>query len=161
MKKIILSAIAVLAFGLTNAQMKFGVKAGFVAQSYKATVDSGFGTVSVTGSESGFFGGVFLDIPIADKMQFHPEVDFAAITNNNSLVAPLLIKYSFFEGFNAMAGPGLNYSLDAKSDEFSVSADVGASYDITQNFGADIRYDIGLTGDSKISGLFVGAYYRF
>jgi hypothetical protein len=157
MKKVALSALALFVFGFANAQMTFGVKAGFTAQSY--SVDTGIGTVST--SDSGFFAGAFLDIPLADKWQFHPEAEFVVVDNNNSLSAPLLVKYMIIDKLNVMAGPGLNYYLDANDEEFKVSADIGASYDFIEHFGADIRYDIGVMGDINVSGLYVGAYYKF
>lgn len=165
MKKVFLSAVALFAFSVASAQMKFGVKAGFTAQSVSVPTATGYGYSIYGGSanvtNSGFFAGAFLDIPLAEKWQFHPEVEFAAVTDNNMIVAPMLVKYEIIEGLNAFAGPGLNYSLDLPKDEFQVSADFGASYDFTEHFGADLRYDVGLMGDYKVSGLFVGAYYKF
>ena len=158
MKKILLSLAAVFAFGVASAQeTKFGVKAGFTSQSVK--VSTGIGTVS--GSASGFYIGGFADIGISDKFHFQPEVLYSGVSGNNTINVPLLGKYSFAEKFNVLFGPGLNYSLDALADEFSVSGDIGVSYDIDENFLVDARYDIGLTGDAKVSGLFVGAGYRF
>jgi hypothetical protein len=164
MKKLLFSALALFVFGFANAQMKFGVKAGFTAQSYSIKSVSGYyglSGASYSSSESGFFAGAFLDIPLADKWQFHPEAEFVVIDNFNSISAPLLVKYMIIDNLNVMAGPGLNYYLDANDEEFKVSGDIGASYDFTEHFGADLRYDIGVMGDTKVSGLYVGAYYRF
>lgn len=158
MKKIILTLAAVFAFGFANAQdTKFGVKAGFTSQSVK--VDTGFGTVS--GSASGFYIGGFADLGISEKFHFQPEVLYSGVSGNNTINVPLLGKYAVADKFNVVFGPGLNYSLDAVSDQFSVSGDIGASYDINENIIIDARYDIGLTGTAKVSGLFVGAGYRF
>ncbi len=158
MKKIILTVAAIFAFGITSAQeTKFGVKAGFTSQTAK--VSTGFGTVS--GSASGFYVGGFADIGVSDKFHFQPELLYSGVSGSNTIVIPLLGKYSFAEKFNVLFGPGLNYSLDALADEFSVSADIGVSYDIDEKFLVDARYDIGLTGDAKLNGLFIGAGYRF
>ena len=157
MKKILLSLAAICAFGVANAQAKYGVKAGFTSQTVKVT--TGFGTVS--GSASGFYVGGFADFAISEKFHFQPEVLYSGVSGSNSIIVPLLGKYNVADKFNILFGPGLNYSLDAVSDEFSVSGDIGASYDINEQFLVDARYDIGLTGDAKVSGIFVGVGYKF
>lgn len=67
MKKLILSFVAILAFGYANAQkgdMSFGVKAGVDMLSAKA---DGGGSVSTTG----FFLGGFAEFGLADKLVLH------------------------------------------------------------------------------------------
>jgi Outer membrane protein beta-barrel domain len=157
MKKIILSAFALITFGLMSAQeTKFGVKAGFTAQTAPVKV----GGFSSTGSASGFLVGGFADFGVSDKMRFQPSVEFVAVSSNNSIEVPLLLKYSIIDKLYAMAGPGINYSLDAPTDQLTVALDLGASYDITDNFVGELRYDLGLTG-IKTSGIYVSAGYKF
>lgn len=157
MKKVLFTLAAICAFGVANAQAKYGVKAGFTSQTVK--VSTGIGTVS--GSASGFFIGGFADFAVSDKFHFQPEVLYSGVSGNNTINVPLLGKYNVADKFNILFGPGLNYSLDALADEFSVSGDIGASYDINEQFLVDARYDIGLTGDAKVSGIFVGVGYKF
>jgi len=66
MKKIILSIVALVAFGVVSAQkdMKFGVRGGLDMVSYSA---SGAST-----SLTGFFVGGFAEFAIADKMVLQP-----------------------------------------------------------------------------------------
>ncbi len=158
MKKIILSIIAVLAFGFTNAQeTKFGVKAGVDLVTTK--VDLGpFGTASA--SETGIFAGGFVTIGLSEKFAFQPEVLFIAVTDYNMVNVPLLGRYSFTNKIHAVAGPSLVYALDATEDEFKLNVDLGGSYDITDHIEGNIKYSYGF-GDVSVSGLFIGVGYKF
>jgi len=157
MKKIILSAVAILAFGFANAQeTKFGVKAGADFASMKVKTPAG----DLTGSETGFFVGAFVDLGISEKFSIQPEVLYVAITDSNFLSAPILAKYGIAESFSLVAGPSLNYFMDAEEDEFKVNVDFGAIYDITENLDVNAKYSLG-TGDISVSGVFVGVGYKF
>jgi hypothetical protein len=158
MKKLLLTAAALVAFGTASAQdSKFGLKAGYTGQT--VSVKTPIGTVK--GDAGGFYAGAFADFGISDKFIFHPEVEFIAVSGGNTITAPLLAKYMVADKFALLAGPGLYYNIDAASDNFSVSGDIGASYDINDNFLVDARYDIGLSGDIKQGGFFIGVGYKF
>ena len=73
---------------------------------------------------------------------------------------PLLAKYSFTEEFHAIAGPSLNYFLDAEEDQFKVNVDFGGSYDITDEIDLNAKYSLGF-GDVSVNGFFIGAGYKF
>lgn len=161
MKKIILSILAVAAFGTANAQeTKFGVKAGVDFASSKVKIDTGFGTVEATGSETGFFVGGFASIGISESFAVQPEVLYVGIKDFNFISVPVLAKYTIVENFSALAGPSFNYFLDAEEDEFKVNVDFGAMYQFTENFDANAKYSLGF-GDVQISGVFVGLGYTF
>jgi hypothetical protein len=161
MKKFILSILAVAAFGTANAQdIKFGVKAGVDFAVAKAKFDTGFGTVEASSSETGFFGGAFVNIGLNEKFSIQPEVLFIAIKDFNTVSVPVLGKYTIFDKFSAMAGPSFNYFLDAEEDEFKVNLDLGAMYQFTDNFDANAKYSLGF-GDVQVSGFFVGVGYTF
>ncbi len=161
MKKIILSAVAILVFGFASAQeTKFGVKAGVDLATMKAKVDTGFGTVEATGSETGFFVGGFVNFGLSEKFSIQPEVMYVAITDSNFLSVPILAKYSIANSFSLIAGPSLNYFMDAEEDEFKVNVDFGAIYDITENLDVNAKYSLGM-GDVQVSGIFIGVGYKF
>lgn len=161
MKKILLSILAVVAFGTANAQeTKFGVKAGVDFASSKAKYDLGFGEVEVTGSETGFFIGGFASIGISETFAVQPEVLYVAITDFNFVSVPVLAKYTFAEKFSLMAGPSFNYYLDAEEDEFKVNVDLGAMYQISESFDVNAKYSLGF-GDVQVSGVFLGVGYTF
>lgn len=164
MKKLFFVALATVGFAFSgNAQeTKFGVKAGVDFASMKAEYDLGpFGKVSETASETGFFVGGFATIGISEKFAVQPEVLYVSLPDDMSyLNVPIFARYTFAEKFHAMAGPSLNYFLNAEEDEFKIGFDFGGSYDITENLDVNVKYSLG-TGDVKVSGVFVGAGYSF
>jgi len=161
MRKLFLVAVLTLGALSANAQTKFGVRAGVDFATVKVSYTEPFTgtTVSASGTETGFFVGGFAEIGISDSFAVQPEVLYVAITESNLLSVPVLGKYSF-GSFSVVAGPDFNYLLDAEEDEFKVNVDLGAAYDITENFDVMLRYSIGM-GDVALSGLFVGAGYKF
>ena len=168
MKKVLLTAAAIFAFGFANAQdTKFGIKAGVDLATVKVKIPevSFLGTVispetTVSDSETGFYAGGFATIGLSDKFAFQPELMFVAIKDFNFISAPLMARYSLTEEFHAMAGPSLNYFLDAEEDQFKVNVDFGASYDVSDNIDINAKYSLGM-GDVSVSGIFIGAGYKF
>jgi len=169
MKKIILSAIAVCAFGFVSAQdMKFGVKAGVNMASAKVE----FMGVSATESGTGFFVGGLAEFAMADNIKIQPEVLYHSLKINSTdfsfINVPVILKYYFTEEFAVNVGPSIYYFLDGDkmfkdSDQstFKVNADVGASYDFGENLEVSARYSLGLMGDIKVSGIHLGVGYKF
>ena len=157
MKKLLFAAIAVFAFGFTNAQeTKFGAKAGVDLATVKVKI---LGTTA-SASETGFFLGGFANIGLSEKFSVQPELLYVAITDLNFVSVPILAKYSVAEKFGIIAGPSLNYFLDAEEDEFKVNVDFGAIYDITEEIDVNAKYSLGM-GDVSVSGIFIGAGYKF
>lgn len=158
MKKILSITLVLFAFAFSNAQeSKFGVKAGLTAQTYRIPV---LGTTA-TGSASGLYAGAYTNIGLSEKLSFRPEFLIIAVANANTINVPLLAQYKVADKINVFAGPGLYYNVSAAANNFSVSGDIGGSYDITEKIVGEVRYDIGLVGDIKQGGLFVGAAYKF
>jgi opacity protein-like surface antigen len=169
MKKIILSAIAVCAFGFMSAQdMKFGVKAGVNMATAKIDVAG----MSVSNSGTGFFVGGLAEFALADNIKIQPEVLYHSLKiekiDYSFLNVPVIFKYYFTEEFAVNAGPSIYYFFDgdkafknADQSTFKVNLDVGASYDITENFEVSARYSLGLMGDLKVSGIHLGVGYKF
>jgi opacity protein-like surface antigen len=162
MKKIILSAIAVMAFGFVNAQQtRFGVKGGLNLSTVVG------GDVENTKSLVGFHVGGFAEIKIVEKFAIQPEILFstqgtkaeAAFGNDvdfklNYLNIPVLAKYYIVDKFSVEAGPQIGVLLSAKAEDedikdFTRSVDfgfnVGAGYHFTDNLSINLRYTIGLS----------------
>ncbi len=162
MKKLFLTALLFAGTLITNAQeTRFGVRAGadFASTKVKYTNPITGASDTASASETGFFAGGFVELGLSENFAVQPEVLYVAISDSNMLSVPVLAKYSF-GNINILAGPSLNYLLDAEEDEFKVNVDIGASYDITENFDAEARYSIGM-GDVSVSGLFIGVGYKF
>jgi outer membrane scaffolding protein for murein synthesis (MipA/OmpV family) len=163
MKKVILSAVAVFAFGFANAQeTKFGIKAGLNIAN----------VTNVEGAKSkiGFAAGGFADVKLSEKFHVQPELLFSTqgakfesfgttgSFNLNYINIPVMAKYYVVEGFNLQAGPQIGFLMSAKSEFGGESLDVkenlktldfglnfGAGYDINENIMIDVRYNLGLS----------------
>ena len=163
MRKIILSAIAVMAFGFTNAQeTRFGVKGGLNISTVVG------GDVENTKSLVGFHVGGFAEIHIVQRFFIQPELLFStqgtkvdgpfggdADFKLNYLNIPVLAKYYIVDKkFSVEAGPQLGVLLSAKAEDedikdFTRSVDfgfnIGAGYNFTDNLSVGLRYTIGLS----------------
>ncbi len=178
MKKIILSAVALLAFGYAHAQkdMTFGIRGGLDMVSAKSEytyVDfnpvTGLPetvTESETVSATGFYVGGFADISISDKMMLEPGLCYHTASKDgyklDFLSIPVTFKYQVAEKINVLAGPTMFYSMESDDpDKTRFNLDLGGSYDISDQFFIDPRYSIGLTGDSKVNHFLIGVGYKF
>ena len=123
-------------------------------------VNSGPIFATASASETGFFLGGFANIGLSEKFSVQPELLYVAITDLNFVSVPILAKYSVAEKFGIIAGPSLNYFLDAEEDEFKLNVDFGAIYDITEEIDVNAKYSLGM-GDVSVSGIFIGAGYKF
>jgi opacity protein-like surface antigen len=163
MKKIILAAIAVMAFGYTNAQQtRFGVKGGLNLSTVVG------GDVNDAKTLVGFHVGGFAEIGIVEKFYIQPELLFSAQGTKidggpfedgdiklNYLNIPVLAKYYIVDNkFSVEAGPQLGVLLSAKAEDtdikdFTRSVDfgfnIGAGYNFTDNLSVGLRYTIGLS----------------
>lgn len=169
MKKLILSAIAVCAFGFVSAQdMNFGVKAGVNLASAKFDL----GPVSDSESGTGFFVGGLAEFGIGENMKLQPELLYHSLkideTDFSFINVPVMFKYYVTEELSINAGPSIYYFLDgdeifeaADESTFKVNIDAGLSYGFTENIEASARYSAGLMGDVKVSGIHIGVAYKF
>ena len=170
MKKVLIVAIAFFAFGITNAQdVRFGVKAGLMASSYDSyAVDNNYyRNYNFYGdyneSNVGIYLGGLVDIALVDKFRIQPELTLSIVPGDAGYVAvgiPVMLKYSFFDKFYGMAGPGLSYAVNGDDDQLSPTFNFGASYDLMQDFYVEARADIGLAGYLN-SNIHAGVGYRF
>lgn len=179
MKKLcIVALLAVFSFTSVNAQgAKFGVKAG--VNFAQLSIDAGdFGSAN-SDSKTGFYIGGVADIEISEKFHVQPELLFSSEGGDtvpfNYLNVPIIVKYYVAEGFNVQAGPQLGYFLSADGEtdleganRVVFSFDFGVGYDITEEFFAVARYDLGLSSlvddnsiDTKQNTFQLGIGYRF
>jgi len=131
MKKIILTAVAIFAFGFTNAQKaQFGIKGGMnvANQSF-----SGDGAPSPS-SLIGFHIGGFVDIKISDKFSIQPELLYSTQGSKFNMVVsdgnteyntentvklayiniPVMFKYYATEKFSLEAGPQIGFLTNSE-----------------------------------------------
>ena len=163
MKRIILS-IALFAFGFSNAQeTKFGAKLGM---NISNITSEGLSTSSLVGAHLGGFA----EVGISDKFKIQPELLFSmqgakvedSKTKLNYINLPVLAKYYVVDKLAVIAGPQVGFlmsaketfeseSLDAKDfyKTISLSFNIGASYDLTDNIFVDVRYNLGLSNIAK------------
>lgn len=157
MKKLLFTAFLFAGTFFSQAQeTKFGVKAGVDF----ATVKVEFMGTSASSSETGFFLGGFVNLGISEKFSVQPELLYVAISDSNFFSVPILAKYNVAEKFGLLAGPSLNYFSDMEEDKLKFNVDFGATYDITEEIDVNAKYSFGF-GDVAVSGIFVGAGYKF
>lgn len=163
MKKLFLSALLLAGTCLIQAQdMKFGLKAGVDLYTSKAKFVNPISgaTQTFTASGTGFYVGGFISFPMSEKIAIQPELAYVAVENSGFLNLPILAKYELAEKIHVLAGPCVNYFLDADEDEIKLNVDLGAAYDITEKIDINARYSLGF-GDITFSGIFIGANYSF
>ncbi|MEO8532458.1 MAG: porin family protein [Flavobacterium sp.] len=163
MKKIVLSMVAIMAFGFANAQeTRFGVKGGLNVSTLTGRYEDD------TKSLIGFHVGGFAEIKIIKRLAIQPEVLFSTQgakfdgfggdkydSKLNYLNIPVLAKFFITEKFTVEAGPQIGFLLSAKIDgedskDYYKSADfgfnLGAGYNFTDDLSVGIRYTVGLSG---------------
>jgi hypothetical protein len=186
MKKIILSAVAVFAFGFSNAQsVKFGAKAGLNISNVTG--------LEGNSSKVGIALGAIAEFKVSDKFAVQPEVLFSTqgakstggSTNLSYLNIPVMAKYYIADKFSLEAGPQIGFLLSAKAKNDAVSMDMkeyfkstdfgfnfGAGYDVAKNIEVGVRYTTGLSnifkeneenGDKKVrnSNFAIALAYKF
>ena len=176
MKKLLLTAAAVFAFGFANAQeTKFGVKAGINLSNWGGDVEG-------TDSKVGLLVGGFAEIKLSDKFAVQPELLYSGMgakdgdvsLNLNYLAVPVMAKYFVAEKFSLEAGPQIGFLMSAKAKLDGESEDIkdafkstdfgfnlGAGYDFTENISAGLRYNMGLSNILEGSGDFKGTNNAF
>lgn len=149
MKKILLVAVLLLSVSFANAQLNFGVKAGYNSSLSLTNISSvSNGTYNFENVKSemwnNFQGGVFARIGLGKKLYFQPEllynmqktnytvtlqdaankkITYDKIVNINSYDIPLLLGYKILDlkliNLRAFAGPKLRFDSGNSSLEFS------------------------------------------
>lgn len=170
MKKIILALVVLTTtFYVSDAQVRFGLKAG--ASFYNFGGDEAEDLD--LDSKISFNAGGLVNIPISENFSFNPEIMFngegakmeegddRVNYNLGYLNIPLLLQYNS-SGFYAEFGPQIGFLMSAKYDykisgmegdedikdsfkgtNFSVA--LGAGYRMSNGFGIGARYNLGLS----------------
>ncbi|MEO9144312.1 MAG: porin family protein [Ginsengibacter sp.] len=192
MKKLLFAITAIAFFTVSaQAQTSFGLKAGMTSANLKI---SGNGLSISMKSKIGFYAGAFADLGVSDQFSVQPELTYSLLgakldsdgdkfkEDLGYINLPVLLKYNK-EGFSAFLGPQIGYLLSAKSKSGSNSEDdkdswkstdfsgvIGAGYTLTNGFGFDARYQLGLSniakesdgeGTVKNNAFMIGIHYRF
>jgi opacity protein-like surface antigen len=164
MKKIILTAVAVLVFGFVNAQKaEFGIKGGLnvANQSYSGEVSPSPSSII------GFHIGGFVEVKVSDKFSIQPELlystqgsEFDMTVNNNGIYydtkntfklayinIPVMFKYYAAEKFSLQAGPQIGFLTSSKME--------------TEVIGQSVTQDVKDLFETVDFGLIIGAGYDF
>ncbi|MDR6762771.1 opacity protein-like surface antigen [Flavobacterium sp. 2755] len=177
MKKVILSAIAVMAFGMTNAQdVKFGLKGGLNASNFSGDTEG-----LDFKSRFGFNVGGFAEIKFSEKFAIQPEVLYStqgakvdnfgleidglgfftgdASFNFAYINVPVMFKYFAAEKFSLEAGPQIGFLVSAEL-KTKVDGYGSSTQDIKDNFESiDFGLNLG-AGYDFTENFFVGARYN-
>lgn len=175
MKKILLSAVAVMAFGVAaqaqSEEMKFGVKAG--------ANFTNFGGDAETDGATSFYVGGLVDLPVSGNFHVQPEVLYSVEGADEQSLSyvrvPIMAKYYVMEGLSLQAGPEVAFKVGAEDDftdeatksiDFGIGA--GAAYELPMGLFFDIRYNLGMSNISESdavditnTGFQVGLGWRF
>ncbi len=153
MKKILLSAVALMAFGLTAQaqEMNFGLKAG-------ANFANVGGDAEDTSMRTAFHVGAFSEFKLSEQFSIQPELVYSmqgfksdAIEGFTSeedikldyLNIPIMAKYYLMEGLSLHAGPQVGFLISAKVDDEDIK-DSYKSIDFGLAGGVEYELPIGL-----------------
>ncbi|MBC7643170.1 MAG: PorT family protein [Flavobacterium sp.] len=158
MKKLILAAAAVFAFGATNAQdMKFGVKAGLNVSNLSTTVPAGASVDALYGANFGVFG----DFKVSDKFSVQPEIlysmqgaklvasgsgfNYEEKQSTNYINIPIMAKFFVIEKLSLQAGPQIGFLMSAKADvTTNFPGFTNGSTDVKSNYNSvDFGFNLG------------------
>ena len=127
---------------------------------------------------------VGFEVPITGKIYIQPEFSYFKtlakwggkyFTNNDELrltmlAMPVMLKYKITEKFEFELGPQIKYLVNVSRtrnngvqkdkprryvNDFDLSVSAGVSYDITEHFGVNARYSMGLKEVDKRPGLYL------
>jgi len=166
-----IAAVTVLGY---SQETKFGVKGGLNLASLNSVdlENNEFFRLTLK-SKTGFHAGIFVEIPITENISIQPEIMYstqgADFTRGNAsgtisydfVNLPIVFKYYVVEDLSLEAGLQVGYALTGKYEEnlsnskfevdfikqvnrLNLGLNFGASYNITKNLVAGLRYNVGL-----------------
>ena len=91
----------------------------------------------------GYFGGVFLNIPLSEKLNIQPEVLYNGIGDFDLINGPIYVVYDVDDNFSLLVGPSVNYFFDIFTNNFKVRGDVAAVYHLSPRFEINLKYTQG------------------
>lgn len=138
--------------GLSQSTVDFGVKGGLNLTFIKVPEASFGDNIEV---KFGYYGGLFLDVPIQTDLSIRPEVLYIGLNDFKFINAPIYLKYEAANRFDILIGPSLNYFFDFFSNKFKVRADLSISYEIITSLDIHLKYTLGFE-EVTPNGLFLG-----
>ncbi len=167
-KKSIFIALFLIAVTIANAQSsRFGITAGLMVANEKTE----FNGNDAKGSDEGPYVGIYLDVPLSEKLSVRPEVDYANINGSGFGFASVMAKYNLIPLLYVQAGPQVSYLFEqfGELNKAGIDFGVGAGVDISKNFNVQARYAFEITnrfksgfeGTSKLNWLHIGVGYTF
>ncbi|MGC1633659.1 MAG: hypothetical protein WA749_16235 [Gelidibacter sp.] len=139
-------------FSAQTVDTRFGVKGGLNKTFF--TVDQqNLGVYST--SETGFYGGSFVEFPIDDFLRIQPEVLYISVGDFNFLNVPIYAKYEVANKWHLMAGPSVNYFFDFYNNKLKIGADISSSYALAQALDVHVKFALGID-ELAPNGLFFG-----
>jgi len=169
MKKVLFAAVALLAFGFTNAQTaRFGVKAGL-------NVSSLTGNIENAEAKIGAHVGGLVEIKITNKFAIQPELllslqgaknDYTRGAGNNRYTneekinltyinIPVMAKFYVIPALSLEAGPQLGFLVDAENKYTHTEVDGNSSFTVSRK--RDIKDNL----RTLDAGFNLGASYYF
>ncbi|KIA90766.1 porin family protein [Kaistella jeonii] len=159
MKKVFLVG-AIALFGAMNAQT-FGLKAGMNVSNLSNSTDA-------AKSKVGFYAGVLMNAPIAEKFSIQPEVLYSSKgaqsdggdvkLNLDYISVPVMFQYNATPSLYLEAGPEFGFIISAKLkvgggtmdvkdtfNGFDLGIGLGAGYYFIPSVGINARYVAGVT----------------
>jgi len=176
MKKLFFILILIGSFSIANAQfLNFGIKGGI---NYNANgdliVNGNFNNPIDSNEETGFHVGVISEIKLPFWMYIRPELIYTHTESSYSengenaklkkdlIEAPILFGFRILRIGRFFFGPSFQYAISTdlnsssldnikniSSDDFTVAGQVGIGLNFGR-FGADIRYEVGLSDSDAI-----------
>lgn len=141
---------------MSQSHTDFGIKGGLNLTFFKVP-EADFGdNIEV---ETGYYGGVFVDVLFDDKLSLQPEVLYIGLNDFRFINAPIYLKYKAANKFYLLVGPSLNYFFDFFSNKFKVRGDLSTSYQITTNLDIHLKFTLGFEELSP-NGLFIGLDFK-
>lgn len=165
MKKLFLLALTAAVFTTTTqAQIKFGVKAGLNLATLTGDIES-------AKIKTDFYGGALVQVPVGKMFAVQPEVVYSGQGAKSSfdgtdisynlgyLNIPVLFRYNHPSGFFAATGPQIGFLLSGKGKMGSDHVDIKSSFKSTDfawafgigymikpvNVGIEARFNQGLS----------------
>jgi len=173
MKKIILTAIAVMTLSFANAQdIRFGLKGGINLSSFTGDLD-------YTSSKVSFQAGGFAEFKISNKFFIQPEIVYSSQgskykdfgfnssleerINVNYLNIPVMAKYYIIDKLNIEVGPQIGFLIGGKR-RYDVIIESGQKFSNSYNSKNDFKnVDFGLNfgaGYDFTEKVFIGVRYN-
>lgn len=140
-----------------QSQADFGLKGG-INLTFFNVEEGNFGTNTET--ETGVYGGVFVDFYIDEALSIQPEVLYIRLNDFKFVNAPIYVKYEVAKNFDVLVGPSLNYFFDFFSNKFKIRADLSAAYNITSVLDVHMKYTLGFE-EIAPNGLFIGLGFKY